>query len=132
MLFYMRSLLLGVPDNALFEAIFIDLLPADARNAAVKHDTLEAMAEAADKILAEAPTSVSLVSGRDADDEFEVAQLDRSSAEAPRKARDPSLCYNHARYGRKTYKCSAPRMCKMRDQVVKAPLNPGKVNAGRQ
>ena len=30
MLFYMRSLLPGVPDNALFEAIFIDLLPANA------------------------------------------------------------------------------------------------------
>ena len=49
MLHYMRSLLPGAPDNALFEAIFIDLLPVDARNAAVKHDTLEDMAEAADQ-----------------------------------------------------------------------------------
>ena len=46
MLFYMRSLLPGVPDNALFESIFIDLLPADARNAAVKHEVLEDMADA--------------------------------------------------------------------------------------
>ena len=54
MLCYMRSLLPGYPDNPLFEAIFIDLLPANARDAAVKHDVLEDMAEAADKVLAEA------------------------------------------------------------------------------
>ena len=132
MLFYMRSLLPGVPDNALFEAIFIDLLPVDARNAAVKYDNLEAMAEAADKILAEAPTSVSVVSGREDDDELGVAQVGRSSTETPRRGRDPTLCYVHARYGRKAYRCAAPRMCRMKDQVIKAPSTPGNVNAGRQ
>ena len=131
MLFYMRSLLPGVPDNALFEAIFIDLLPADARNAAVKHDNLEDMAEAADQVLAETPTSVSVLAERDGDEAFGVAQLDRASSETPRKSRDPSLCYVHARYGRKAYRCAAPRMCRMREQVIKAPSAPGKVNAGR-
>ena len=57
MLCYMRSLLPGYPDNPLFEAIFIDLLPANARDAAVKHESLEDMAEAADKVLAEAKAS---------------------------------------------------------------------------
>ena len=68
MLHYMRSLLPGAPDNALFEAIFIDLLPANARDAAVKHDVLEDMAEAADKVLAEAPlnSTVSAVTEHDA------------------------------------------------------------------
>ena len=56
MLCYMRSLLPGYPENPLFEAIFIDLLPANARDAAVKHELLEDMVEAADKVLAEAPT----------------------------------------------------------------------------
>ena len=129
MLFYMRSLLPGVPDNALFEAIFIDLLPADARNAAVKHDNLEDMAEAADKILAEAPTSVSSVTDRDGEEDFGVSQVERSSTKKPR---DPTLCYVHARYGRKAYRCAAPRMCRMREQTIKAPSTPGKVNAGRQ
>ena len=55
MLYYMRSLLPGYPDSPLFEAIFIDLLPANAKDAAVKHERMEDMAEAADKVLAEAP-----------------------------------------------------------------------------
>ena len=45
MLYYMRSLLPGYPDNPLFEAIFINLLPANARDAAVKHEVIEDMAE---------------------------------------------------------------------------------------
>ena len=55
MLFYMRSLLPGYQDNPLFEVIFIDLLPANARDAAVKFSSLEDMATAADEVLAEEP-----------------------------------------------------------------------------
>ena len=87
-------------------------------------------AEAADKILAEAPTAVSAV--REAEEDFDVAQLERSQSSMSKKPRDPTLCYNHARYGRKAYKCAAPRMCRMKEQVVKPPSTPGKVTAGRQ
>ena len=88
MLHYMRSLLPGFPDSSLFEAIFIDLLPANARDAAVKHDLLEDMAEAADKVLAEAPSAatVSVVSTQDED--LELAQLGRAPA-ANIKKKDP-------------------------------------------
>ena len=125
----MRSLLPGVPDNALFESIFIDLLPANARDAAVKHDLLEDMAEAADKVLAEAPlnSTVSVVSERDAEDEFALAQL----RTATKKPKDPTLCFVHARYGKTAYRCNSPRTCRMKDFIIKPPAS-GKANAGRQ
>ena len=115
MLFYMRSLLPGVPDNALFEAIFIDLLPANARDAAVKHEVLEDMAEAADKVLAEEP-SASVVSSIDGvcDGATGLSQVS-----TPRKPKDPSLCYVHNRYGRTAYRCASPRTCRMKDVILK-------------
>ena len=93
MLYYMRSLLPGAPDNALFEAIFIDLLPANARDAAVKHDLLEDMAEAADKVLAEAPltSAVAAISGQEAEEDYALAQVRRSPA--GKKPKDPTLCF---------------------------------------
>ena len=89
MLYYMRSLLPGFPDNPLFEAIFIDLLPANARDAAVRHELLEDMAEAADKVLAEAPLTagVSAVAAH-GEEELGLAQLRKT----PAKKKDPSLC----------------------------------------
>ena len=129
----MRSLLPGFPDSPLFEAIFIDLLPANARDAAVKHDLLEDMAEAADKVLAEAPlaSTVSVVSSREEDD-LALAQLAKAPTSAKKK--DPSLCYVHARYGRGAYRCYSPSTCQMKDVIVKPPSTsaPGKANAGRR
>ena len=121
----MRSLLPGVPDNALFEAIFIDLLPADARNAAVKHDVLEDMAEAADKVLAEAPAST-VISSLDHSCDGAVAQITQPT----KKTKDPSLCYVHNRYGREAYRCASPRNCRMKD-VISKPAQ-GNAKAGRQ
>ena len=133
MLHYMRSLLPGVPDNALFEAIFIDLLPPNARDAAVKHDVLEDMAEAADKVLAEAPltSTVSAIAGQDTEEDFALAQLRRSTSSMNKRPKDPSLCFTHARYGKTAYKCNSPKTCRMKDVVVKPPVS-GNVNAGRQ
>ena len=135
MLFYMRSLLPGFPDSPLFEAIFIDLLPANARDAAVKHEKMEDMAEAADKVLAEAPATSNITAIAD---DFTagtgLAQVARATS-TPRKSKDNSLCYNHARYGRRAYRCASPRMCRMRDIVVKPPTSspaPGNSKAGRQ
>ena len=123
----MRSLLPGVPDNALFEAIFIDLLPANARDAAVKHETLEDMAEAADKVLAEAP-AVSAVSAI-------VSAIDGSThlarvSQSPHKPKDPSLCYIHNHYGREAYKCASPTTCRVKN-ITNRPAS-GNSNAGRR
>ena len=133
MLHYMRSLLPGAPDNALFEAIFIDLLPANARDAAVRHEKLEDMAEAADKVLAEAPLShdIAVVNGHDAEDDYALAQVRRQPSGSGKKSRDPSLCFSHAKYGRSAYKCHSPRTCRMRDVVIKPPTS-GNANAARQ
>ena len=135
MLFYMRSLLPGFPDSPLFEAIFIDLLPANARDAAVKHEKMEDMAEAADKVLAEAPVASSVTA---IVDEFNtstgLAQVARATS-TPRKPKDNSLCYNHARYGKGAYRCASPKTCRMKDIVTKpATSSPasGNFNARRQ
>ena len=132
MLYYMRSLLPGHPDNPLFEAIFIDLLPANARDAAVKHDRLEDMAEAADKVLAESPAApVISAAVWNSEDEVDLAQVGRSP-----RPRDPTLCYIHQRYGKSAFKCAFPRTCRMKDAVVKSNTNAapasGKAPAGRQ
>ena len=126
MLHYMRSLLPGYPDNPLFEAIFIDLLPANARDAAVKHEVLEDMAEAADKVLAEAPAA-STVSAIDCpvDSPRYLAQV----THLPRKPKDPTLCYIHNHYGRSAYKCASPGTCRVKGVTTK-PAS-GNSNAGR-
>ena len=133
MLHYMRSLLPGYPDNPLFEAIFLDLLPANARDAAVKHEVLEDMADAADKVLAEAPTTVSEISAT-CDESPGVSRVFRPTS-AVKKTKD--ICFVHARYGQGAWKCSSPKTCKMKDVISKPSPNTsstasGNVNAGRQ
>ena len=132
MLHYMRSLLPGVPDNALFEAIFIDLLPANARDAAVKHDDLSDMATAADKVLAEAPatSSMNAITGTP-DPAFSLAQVGSASS---RKSGKPPLCFVHRNYGKRAFNCASPRTCSMRDIIAKpdhSSLVQGNSNAGR-
>ena len=133
MLHYMRSLLPGYPDNPLFEAIFIDLLPANARDAAVKHELLEDMADAADKVLAESP-STPVISAAVAQEGAGLALVGRHSpGQASRK--DPSLCYIHNHYGRSAYRCASPRTCSMKDVIAKPPTTQpasGNAPAGRQ
>ena len=133
MLYYMRSLLPGFPDNPLFEAIFIDLLPANARDAAVKYELLEDMAKAADKVLAEAPATPIVTAVTDFGDLSQVSRSQGSSTPKRSPAKGTSLCYIHNRYGRGAYKCAAPRYCKMKDAITK-PDNAASENsnAGRQ
>ena len=132
MLHYMRSLLPGCPDNSLFEVIFIDLLPPNARDAAVKHELLDDMAEAADKVLAEAPSSSAVAAV--ADDEVFQVQRSSSTPSSGRKARDPTLCFVHARYGKSAWKCSSPKTCRMKDVISKPDTAPASENskAGRR
>ena len=135
MLFYMRSLLPGVPDNPLFEAIFIDLLPANARDAAVKHDALEDMAEAADKVLAEAPTTSHLVNSVVLPGEDQaLAQISRPRPPPAAQKKSKDVCYVHRNYGRAAFHFASPRTCSMCD-VISRPNSSqaqGNANAGRQ
>ena len=159
MLYYMRSLLPGVPDNSLFEVIFLDLLPANARDAAVKFDNLEQMATAADKVLAEqpqgsvspvdiSPLSVSAVaserrlqpSSSYADlrpapvtDLLPLEQVNalRQRPQSRRAyAKETDLCYIHARFGTDAYKCADLTVCKMKN-VSRPRPPPGNAKAGR-
>ena len=139
MLYYMRSLLPDHPDSPLFEVIFLDLLPADARNAAVKHDVLEDMAEAADQVLAETPASTS-ISAVEQDGEEALAQVSRRSTPSPfnprkSQSKNSPVCYVHKNYGRNAFRCASPRTCSMKDFVSRpdnARSAPGNANAGRQ
>ena len=133
MLHYMRSLLPGVPDNALFEAIFIDLLPANARDAAVKHDDLADMAVAADKVLAEAPPTATMNAVTSPVDQS-LAQVTSFSSSRKSQQGRSSLCFVHRNYGKKAFSCASPRTCSMRDVVAKPDNNSavqGNSNAGR-
>ena len=132
----------GYPDSPLFEAIFIDLLPDNARDAAVKHGDLEDMADAADKVLAEAPQSASSVSAVEVFCEDrqqaspDVAQVSCFTTPSPNsrrsQAKDASLCYIHARYGKGSFKCASPKTCKMKDVLSKPDTSSGNAKAGRQ
>ena len=139
MLYYMRSLLPDHPDSPLFEVIFLDLLPANARDAAVKHDILEDMADAADKVLAEAP-AVTSVSSVEQDNDEALAQVSRSSSTPSSfnskrsQPKNPPVCYVHKNYGRNAFRCASPRTCSMKDFISRpdsARSAPGNANAGR-
>ena len=52
-----RRSLPGIPDNPMFEVILLDLLPSNAKDAALRCKTLDEMAAAADIIMAENPGS---------------------------------------------------------------------------
>ena len=134
---HIRGLL---PDpRYIYEIVFLDTLPASARNAALQHSDLDDMAAAADRVVLEnrasnAATprpSVNAFWGRDGGYDMS-ATLDAPASLPPpltpvaaavtRGQRPPakqsskpdSLCPNHKRYGKDTYKCSAPDTCKMR------------------
>ena len=130
-----------LPDPAvIYEVIFLDLLPPAARDAALQHTSLSAMASAADKIVREGSstaTNVPTVSAvstsiEDSYVDGDVAALadrrpPRSGArprQDPRRRSGPRqrsprpqsfLCSNHIRWGKNTHRCSDPASCHMKD-----------------
>ena len=139
--------------------VFLDLLPPAAKDAALQHSSLSAMAAAADKIVQEGSpaaglaanvASVSEVATAAAalalDDISAVARTDRrpsSSLGCEQDSRPPRalrfLSSNHARWGRNAYRCSDPSTCHMRDLIRPRhpPVAPsqtvqGNGRAGRQ
>ena len=135
-----------LPDPmAIYEVVFLDLLPPAARDAALQHSSLSAMAAAADKIVREgssapaaAPSSISVASvsaavgNLDLDDG--VAAISRPPPSAARRSRQRSgqhrsgqpsqtprspsfLCSSHARWGRNSFRCADPASCHMKDII---------------
>ena len=125
-----------LPDvKALFEVALLDALPANARVAALQHSGARAMAIAADAVVLEnraaqacdrVSASVNSMSLMDRDLESPSAcpaPLSPAPAVAAVGRAPPrdSLCQNHRRWGRETYKCLAPASCKMRSVLKPRP-----------
>ena len=119
-----------LPDPAvIYEVIFLDLLPPAARDAALQHSSLSAMAAAADKIVREGSTaatagalSVSVVA--EDPDPGVAAISSRRQAPSSRQRADqrPSrghkfLCSVHARWGKNSFRCADPSSCHMKDII---------------
>ena len=137
-----------LPDPmVIYEVVFLDLLPPAARDAALRHSTLSAMASAADKIVREgsaapatAPTpGISAVASQFEDLSFDgdvtaIAdrrpprpaaggrqRSDQRQRSGPRSPRTPRfLCPNHLRWGRNAHRCTDPSSCHMKD-LIKPP-----------
>ena len=139
-----------LPDPAvIYEVVFLDLLPAAARDAALQHSTLSAMASAADRIVREGSASpavapsqaISSVSSQFEDLSFggDVAAVadrrpPRQASGAQRRPgqrqrqdtrqRSPRaprfLCSNHLRWGKNAHRCADPSSCHMKD-LIKPP-----------
>ena len=133
MLAHIRGLM---PDpDVFFEVVLLDLLPANARDAALQHKSLDAMAAAADLIVAEnavaaASPAVSSVS---------LGDSDAAVVNAITNAVSPSpsdLCQVHAKYGKTAYRCASPATCRMKNIIRQRPPStrsspaPGNSKAG--
>ena len=133
-----------LPDpKVIYEVVFLDLLPPAAKDAALQHSSLSAMAAAADKIVREGSpaagasanaVSVSEIATAAAslalDDISAVSRPDRRPVPrgGDRDARPPRalrfLCSNHARWGKNAYRCSDPSTCHMKD-LIRPRQGPG-------
>ena len=132
-----------LPDvKVLFEVALLDALPANARVAALQHSDVRAMARAADDVVLEnralasgdrdmGVSSLSLLDS--ALETSSACQTPLSPSAAPtvaavargqRPVQRDSLCQNHKRWGRETYKCLAPASCKMRGVLKPRPAQP--------
>ena len=116
---HIRGLL---PDpDVLFEVILLDLLPANARDAALQHKSLDAMAAAADLIVAEnavAANSLTVSSAQVNDDDCAPGAVVAAAVSA---ATPSDLCVVHARFGKAAYKCASPATCKMKNFIRQRP-----------
>ena len=110
---HMRGLM---PDpDVFFEVVLLDLLPANARDAALQHKTLDAMAAAADLIVAEnavaaAAPAVASISAIDTVDSV-------NAVASPSQ----DLCQVHAKYGKAAYRCANPSSCRLKNFIRQRP-----------
>ena len=117
---YMRSLQPGEPETKLFRYIFLKCMPPHVKAVVVKHEDLDAMAEAADVILKSVPSMDGYSSG--------PVQLSGTIAATSRELVD-GLCAIHKKYGQDAYSCALPGSCRMKSVLKKKP---GNGNAGRR
>ena len=140
-----------LPDpRVAFEVALLDALPATARVAALQHSgaSLHVMASAADAVVLEARAeaeasrsspSVNAASILDSACDTTVPPplspvvaavgRDRRPAQRGNKS-DTSICANHVRYGKETYKCLSPSSCKMSHVLKPKPsASPASGNA---
>ena len=116
---HIRGLL---PDpDVFFEVVLLDLLPANARDAALQHSNLDDMAAAADLIVAENAVAASLpsVAALSSPDSGADGRPEVAATSAP--AAVPDLCQVHARYGRSAYRCASPATCRMKNVIRQRP-----------
>ena len=147
---YLDHLLGLLPDpRTMYEVALLDALPATARVAALQlsGSSLHAMARAADAVVLEAraetdaarPVSVNAVSLLDSDcDSFVPPPLtpvlasiskDRRPSQ-PKPRQDSSICANHVRFGKETYKSLSPSSCKMSHVLRPKPTAPSTAASG--
>ena len=135
-----------LPDvRTFYEVALLDALPPNARVAALQHSSVEAMARAADDVILEnraeleavrpAVSSLTLLDNDLECDRSIPPPLQPTVAAASREGRSHTprkdLCANHARWGKKTYKCLTPSSCKMRSVIIPRPPPPSAPGNGR-
>ena len=133
---YLDHMMSILPDvRVLYEVYLLDALPDNARVAALQHSDIFAMARAADSVVLEnraldlpAVNPLSLLAS-----ELDgacalpplspsplVAAVARPDSKHVQK-KSESLCANHKRWGKDTYKCLSPSTCKMRGVLSQRP-----------
>ena len=133
-----------LPDpSIIYEVLFLDLLPPAAKDAALQHSSLPAMAAAADKIVLEGSPSANVAAVSELasaastlalDDTPSVNAASRPPPSVRGRDRPPRalrfLCSNHARWGRNAFRCSDPSTCHMKD-LVRPRSSPDQSTASR-
>ena len=114
---YMRSLQPGEAETTLFKHIFLRCLPSHVSSVVAHHDTLDAMAKAADLVLRVVPG-----------ESHPKLSVNALSPDHPRDKLVDGLCAVHTKFVRDAYNC-LHSFCKMRGIIKKKS---GNANAGRK
>ena len=138
MLRYMRSLQPGEPEVTSFPVIFLNLLPANARDAALHYEAIDDMAEAGQKVLVAPKSTPAVVRAVSFDAAEMVSNPMYEYTPSVRPLRTPptqdskNLCSIHEKHGSSAYSCAAPLTCKMKHVIKQRPKKSGNGPAGRQ
>ena len=149
---FLDHLMALLPDvKTFYEVALLDALPSNARVAALQHSSVLDMARAADAVVLE--SRAELESSRAAVNALSLLDEDVGRSPAMPAPLTPvvaavggrapvrrDLCSAHARWGKKTYKCSAPSSCRMSKVIAPRPPSttssqssaPGNGRAGGQ
>ena len=143
-----------MPDiRTFYEVALLDALPPNAHVAALQHTSLQSMATAADAVVPENMAADEVSRSVPVSAINSMSLLDRAvdcdtaaSLLAPqpspvtvaavgarpnsRRSANTSLCSNHARWGKETYKCASPRTCKKHNIIVPRPSSSSRPASG--